>query len=223
VTGGVVVRDDTMGALRGHYLYADFYEGVIHRALVGAGGASDDVLTGLQVDQLDAFGEDALCHVYVASRKGPVYRLEATTPEGTARCQPPPVTASGPGPAPSGGGTPVTDAPRTPDGPLPDRVAPVLRRVVVVPRRVRAERAWTSVWYSLLERADVTLRLYHRVRSRPHFRLLATAVRRRVSAGRWSIRVGGGLAPGAYELTLRARDAAGNVSSGGSAGLAVLP
>ncbi|HVE69556.1 MAG TPA: PQQ-dependent sugar dehydrogenase, partial [Solirubrobacteraceae bacterium] len=82
VTGGVVVRDTSVSALLGRYLYADFYAGEIRSAVVGAGGASGDGSTGLLVGSLAAFGEDSRCRVYVASLAGPVYRLEAAQPAG---------------------------------------------------------------------------------------------------------------------------------------------
>jgi glucose/arabinose dehydrogenase len=89
ITGGYVVRDTALAELAGRYLYADECAGVVHSVLVGPGRASNDAAVGdpadgaappLTVDQLDSFGEDAACRVYVVSHSGPVYRLASTAP-----------------------------------------------------------------------------------------------------------------------------------------------
>ena len=75
VTGGFVVRDPALAGWQGRYLYADYCDGAILTARLGAGGASDRGPTGLRADELDSFGEDARGHIYVVSRRGPVYRI----------------------------------------------------------------------------------------------------------------------------------------------------
>jgi hypothetical protein len=206
VTGGVVVRDLSVPALLGRYVYADFYAGEVRSAVVDAGGATGDGPTGLSVAQLSSFGQDSGCRVYVTSLAGPVYRLKADAPGAATGC----ATAAGP-----------------PAGALPpDRVRPVLRHVTVSHRRFRVgvdatpriarAGAGTAIAFTLSEDAAVTLRLY---RVSGHRRAAAgTLVRRRVQAGRRHIHFTGRvgtvpLAAGTYVSVLRARDPAGNVSA----------
>ena len=79
VTGGYVVRDASLGALYGQYVYADWCAGVV-RALqlpASAGGqASGDCSLGVKLDKPVSFGEDALHQLYVAEQGGDVYRFE---------------------------------------------------------------------------------------------------------------------------------------------------
>ncbi len=78
VTGGYVVRDPKLPALRGQYLYGDFCEGRIRAAKLSAGKASRDRRLPLkQVESLASFGEDARARIYVVSLSGAVYRLAA--------------------------------------------------------------------------------------------------------------------------------------------------
>ena len=79
VTGGYVVRDPGLPALRGRYVYGDFCKGQLRSARLSAGSASGDrAVPGVRtVDQLSSFGEDARGRVYVTSLAGPVYRLAA--------------------------------------------------------------------------------------------------------------------------------------------------
>ena len=78
VTGGYVVRDPALPALRGRYVYGDFCKGQLRSARLSAGSASGDRSLGLRtVSELSSFGEDALGRVYVVSLSGPVYRLTA--------------------------------------------------------------------------------------------------------------------------------------------------
>ncbi len=77
VTGGVVVRDPGLTALRGRYLFGDFCKPGIISARLGSGGARDVRATGLRVPSLSSFGEDASGRVYAVSSSGPVYRLAA--------------------------------------------------------------------------------------------------------------------------------------------------
>ena len=76
VTGGYVVRDRSLPALAGRYVYGDFCKGELRSAKLSAGSASGDRSLGLKkVGELSSFGEDAAGRVYVISLSGPVYRL----------------------------------------------------------------------------------------------------------------------------------------------------
>ena len=78
VTGGYVVRDPALPALRGRYVYGDFCKGQLRSARLSAGSASGDRSLGLRkVGELSSFGEDALGRVYVVSLSGSVFRLTA--------------------------------------------------------------------------------------------------------------------------------------------------
>ena len=76
VTGGYVYRGSRIPALRGAYLFGDFYEGVV-RGLVTAGGrVVDERPLGPEVEQLVSFAQDPRGELYVVSMAGPVYRLD---------------------------------------------------------------------------------------------------------------------------------------------------
>ncbi|HEY1595896.1 MAG TPA: PQQ-dependent sugar dehydrogenase [Thermoleophilaceae bacterium] len=75
VTGGVVDRDPNAGAFAGKYLFADFYNGNILSTTLSAGNATAPADTGLHVDQLVAFGQDAENHVYPVSLGGTVNEI----------------------------------------------------------------------------------------------------------------------------------------------------
>ncbi|HEX4345421.1 MAG TPA: PQQ-dependent sugar dehydrogenase [Solirubrobacteraceae bacterium] len=77
VTGGYVVRDPKLPALAGRYVYGDYCKGDVRSVRLGPGTATGDSSTGLHVDQLSSFGEDALGRVYVVSLAGAVSRLAA--------------------------------------------------------------------------------------------------------------------------------------------------
>ncbi len=76
ITGGYVVRDPQLPALRGRYVYGDFCMGRLRAAKLSAGRATGDKQLALRkVSNLSSFGEDTSGRVYVASLDGPVYRL----------------------------------------------------------------------------------------------------------------------------------------------------
>jgi glucose/arabinose dehydrogenase len=75
ITGGVVVRDPVLSALRGRYVFGDFCRGRIESARLSNGRARDVRESRLEVDALSSFGEDARRRVYVTSLNGLVYRL----------------------------------------------------------------------------------------------------------------------------------------------------
>jgi hypothetical protein len=78
VTGGYVVRDRSVPALYGRYVYGDFCNGDL-RSFTAVPGkpATDDRPLGLQVPSLSSFGEDGAGHVYATSLEGAVYELVA--------------------------------------------------------------------------------------------------------------------------------------------------
>jgi glucose/arabinose dehydrogenase len=75
ITGGVVVRDPVLSALRGRYVFGDLCRGRIESARLRGGRARDVRASRLVVDELSSFGEDARRRVYATSLSGPVYRL----------------------------------------------------------------------------------------------------------------------------------------------------
>jgi glucose/arabinose dehydrogenase len=77
VTGGVVVRDPNLPALRGRYVYGDYCTGVLRSFRIVNGKATGDRRAGLKVASLSSFGEDARGRVYATSLSGAVYRLRS--------------------------------------------------------------------------------------------------------------------------------------------------
>jgi glucose/arabinose dehydrogenase len=75
IIGGFVVRDRSLGKLRGRYLYSDFCAGKVRSLIPSLGGAKGDKAVGLHIPDLSAFGEGSGHRVYVCSLDGPVYRL----------------------------------------------------------------------------------------------------------------------------------------------------
>jgi hypothetical protein len=75
ITGGVVVRDPVLSALRGRYIFGDFCRGRIESARLRGTKALSVRATRLQVSDLSSFGEDGRRRVYVLSLGGPVYRI----------------------------------------------------------------------------------------------------------------------------------------------------
>jgi glucose/arabinose dehydrogenase len=69
VIGGYVVRDPSLPAFAGRYLFGQFSTGV-RRLEPGGTATTLASLTGVS-----GFGEDGAAHLYVASLNGPVYRL----------------------------------------------------------------------------------------------------------------------------------------------------
>src|SRR5829696_5336604 len=75
VTGGYVVRDRSLPALFGRYVYGDFCAGELRSFKPATPRARDDGPVGLNVPSLSSFGQDNQGHIYAASLEGPVYRL----------------------------------------------------------------------------------------------------------------------------------------------------
>jgi glucose/arabinose dehydrogenase len=224
ITGGVVVRDPALTPLLGRYLYADFYQGKIHSLELATPSATGDRLESLPViKQLVSFGEDAGGHVYIVSLAGSVSKLVCDQ----AGCDPtPPTPPTTPAPPADSGGTVATADPggsagaAPADTPVAAPAQPVAVRDTLAPRlRVRSART-----QDVLRRGFVRLsvacdepclvRASGRARggalrglleripagTRVTFELRATATVRRALAQRGSV-----------ALTLRARDAAGNL------------
>jgi len=76
ITGGYVVRDPRIPALRGRYLYADFCAGRLLSARLALPRARDRRPLGRSVPGPTSFGEDLAGRVYVVSQSGPVYRFD---------------------------------------------------------------------------------------------------------------------------------------------------
>jgi glucose/arabinose dehydrogenase len=76
IVGGYVMRDASVPALRGRYVYGDLCQPRLYAARLRSPSASDRRL-GLTVPDLVSFGEDAAGHVYAVSLNGPVYRIDA--------------------------------------------------------------------------------------------------------------------------------------------------
>jgi glucose/arabinose dehydrogenase len=78
VTGGYVVRDESLRSLYGRYLYGDFCAGQLRSfTATPRRRATDDRALGLEVPSLSSFGQDNAGHLYATSLEGPVYRLVA--------------------------------------------------------------------------------------------------------------------------------------------------
>ena len=75
VTGGYVVRDRSLPALFGRYVYGDFCAGELRSFEPATPQARDDRSLGLTVPSLSSFGQDNEGHIYAVSLDGPVYRL----------------------------------------------------------------------------------------------------------------------------------------------------
>jgi len=75
IIGGYVVRDRSLRALHGRYLFGDNCKSQINSVRLSGGRATDNHATGLSVRSLSAFGQDDAGHIYAASLAGPVYRL----------------------------------------------------------------------------------------------------------------------------------------------------
>lgn len=83
VIGGYVARDPGLTGLVGRYLFADFYDGALHSLRLDPLNP-DDQLTGLTVNDIGGFGEDAAGRLYIAAlAQNEVLRLVAGPSAGT--------------------------------------------------------------------------------------------------------------------------------------------
>ena len=83
ITGGYVVRDESLGDLYGRYLYADFCIGEVRSLALpfGGVGAAIDRDEGLALPgRPTSFGEDSCGRLYVTSTDETVYRFVGDTP-----------------------------------------------------------------------------------------------------------------------------------------------
>jgi hypothetical protein len=98
VIGGYVVRDPGLPDLYGRYLYGDYCSGEL-RSLDLADPLGSDRAEGIEVEELDSFGEDSCGRVYTVSRNGRVARLVGAKPRSCAPVlAPSPPAAAGPQP-----------------------------------------------------------------------------------------------------------------------------
>jgi glucose/arabinose dehydrogenase len=67
VIGGLVVRDSSLGALYGRYLYGDYCTGQLRSFKLSRGAATNDQPVGPIVPGLSSIGEDGQHHVYVTA------------------------------------------------------------------------------------------------------------------------------------------------------------
>jgi glucose/arabinose dehydrogenase len=75
IIGGYVVRDHSLPSLYGRYLFGDDCKPQINSVKLSRGRARGNRSTGLSVNAMSSFGEDAAGHVYAVSLAGPVYRI----------------------------------------------------------------------------------------------------------------------------------------------------
>jgi hypothetical protein len=83
IIGGYVARDSGLGALYGHYVYADLCSGEIRSLQLPTttkGSAGDDCALGLRLDNPVSFGEDSARRLYAVEEGGQVYRLAGVPP-----------------------------------------------------------------------------------------------------------------------------------------------
>jgi glucose/arabinose dehydrogenase len=78
ITGGYVVRDRSLGALYGRYVYGDVCKPGLRSVRLTRGRARGNrPVSGVKVRNLVSFGEDSRGRVYAVSLNGPVFRLTA--------------------------------------------------------------------------------------------------------------------------------------------------
>jgi hypothetical protein len=74
IIGGYVARDPALGGLYGRYVYGDLCQGQV-RSFCPTDPAATDRSEGVEVEDLNSFGEDSSGRLYAVSGNGPVYRL----------------------------------------------------------------------------------------------------------------------------------------------------
>lgn len=238
VTGGVVVRDPALTSVFGRYLYADFFAGQIHSAALATPVTDDREETELPVvKQLVAFGEDADARVYVVKLDGTgtnaVRQIVCNAP-----CDAPSNGGGGAGGATPPANQPPQDQPPAGDGaPVTPGAVPAASQDTTAPRlRVRLARRQDVLRRRVVRLSvacdenciiRVTGQLRRTVAKRAsarHARASALTMRsslKRSADGkrvvfelRASARIRRALAKrGAIALSIRGRDAAGNLST----------
>jgi hypothetical protein len=132
ITGGYVVRDPGLPTLTGRYVYGDLCRPEIQSA---SANGDPGTATGMAVNTLVSFGQDACGRLYTVSLSGPVSRIHDGAGTSCDLPEPTPSTptpAAGGNPAPAGGSPPATTA---------DRTAPRLSVRRSARQRVRGSRA----------------------------------------------------------------------------------
>jgi hypothetical protein len=74
IIGGYVARGPGLGALFGRYVYGDLCQGQI-RSFSPTAPSTTDRSEGVEVENLNSFGQDVCGRLYAVSGNGPVYRL----------------------------------------------------------------------------------------------------------------------------------------------------
>ncbi len=169
IVGGFVVRDPGVPELAGRYLYGDTYAPDVRSVRLSATGATEDAPTGLRVESLVSFGEDACGRVHLVSIAGPVLRL---TGAGGGACVRPGMPGSPPAGAPEPRGLTVRVA----------RDQRVLRKGRVA-LRVRCARQC-----DVRIRGDFIVRRGGRTEPRPRPLRTRFCARRSSPASRWRCR-----------------------------------
>jgi glucose/arabinose dehydrogenase len=82
ITGGYVVRDQSLGALYGRYLFADLCTGQAYSAALATPAITDVRPEPITVQTPSTFGEDASGRLYIAELGGKVFRLVGTASTG---------------------------------------------------------------------------------------------------------------------------------------------
>jgi glucose/arabinose dehydrogenase len=89
ITGGYVVRDQSVPDLYGRYLYSDACAGQLRSLVPAFPTASGDRAEALRVDDPSSFGQDTCRRIYVTSLSGPVARLVGSAPPDCSAVLPP--------------------------------------------------------------------------------------------------------------------------------------
>jgi glucose/sorbosone dehydrogenase len=95
IIGGYVARGPGMGDLSGRYLYGDLCTGEI-RSFSPTSPFATDRYEGIQIGNLNSFGQDSCGRLYVISGSGPVFRLlgpESGSCSSSPQYQPPPAAS----------------------------------------------------------------------------------------------------------------------------------
>jgi glucose/arabinose dehydrogenase len=77
VTGGVVYRGSALPEIDGHYFFADYCSGWVRSIVVDDNGSLIEELDwpGLDVRLPGGFGTDGFGEMYIASQRGPIYKV----------------------------------------------------------------------------------------------------------------------------------------------------
>lgn len=94
IIGGYVARGPGLGDLYGRYVYGDLCTGEIRSQFPTLPFAGGDRSEGLEVENLNSFGEDSCGRLYAISGNGPVYRIVGPESAVCPTTTPPPPTPS---------------------------------------------------------------------------------------------------------------------------------